>query len=66
MIINRPLFVTTVIVFFIFPTAGVVAKTVKIGDKDAKLDLPSNAKRAWPLFQARPGYRIDTLCSGLK
>jgi hypothetical protein len=55
MITNRPLFVTTVIVFFIFTTAGVVAKTVKIGGKDAKLDLPSNAKASLVLLPGNAG-----------
>ncbi len=55
MITNRPLFVTTVIVFFIFTTAGVVAKTVKIGGKDAKLDLPSNAKASLVLVPGNAG-----------
>ena len=44
MVTNRRLFLITVIVFFIFTTAGAVAETVKIGGKDAKLDLPANAK----------------------
>ena len=55
MIIKRPLFVTAVIVFFIFTTAGVVAKTVKIGDTDAKLDVPSSAKASLILVPGNAG-----------
>lgn len=55
MIINRPLFVTTVLVCFIFTAAGVVAQTVKIGDKDAKLDLPANAKGSLVLLPGDAG-----------
>ncbi len=55
MITNRPLFVTIVIVFFIFTAAGVVAKTVKIADKEAKLDLPANAKASLVLLPGDAG-----------
>jgi hypothetical protein len=55
MIINRPLCATTVIVFFMFMAAGVAAKTVKIGDQDAKLDLPSNAKASLVLVPGHAG-----------
>ena len=53
--INRPLFVTTVLAFFIFTSAGVGAQTVKIGDQEAKLDLPSNAKASLVLVPGNAG-----------
>ena len=55
MITNRTLFVTTTIVFFIFLTTGVVAKSVKVGGKNAKLDVPSNAKASLVLLPGDAG-----------
>ena len=55
MITHRRLFVAFVIVFFIFTTAGVVAETVKVGGKDAKLDLPSYAKASLVLVPGNAG-----------
>jgi hypothetical protein len=55
MVTNRRLFLITVIVFFIFTTAGAVAETVKIGGKDAKLDLPANAKASLVLVPGNAG-----------
>ena len=55
MITNRPLFATTVIVFFMFTAAGLVAETVKIEGKDAKLDLPSNTKASLVLLPGDAG-----------
>jgi hypothetical protein len=56
MITKRALSMTIIIVLFMFTAAGVVvAETVKIGGKDAKLDVPSNAKASLVLLPGDAG-----------
>ena len=47
--------VTTVIALFIVTTAGAFADTVNVGGKDAKLDVPSNAKSSLVLLSGDAG-----------
>ena len=49
------LFVTTFVVLFILTTAGAFADTVKVGGKDAKLDVPSSAKASLVLLSGDAG-----------
>jgi hypothetical protein len=55
MLTKRTLSVTAVFVVFIFMAAGVLAETVKIGGRDAKLDAPSNAMASLVLLSGDAG-----------
>ena len=55
MITKHIISVSTVIVFFIFTAAGVVAKTVKVEDRNAYLDVPTNAKASLVLIPGDAG-----------
>ena len=54
MITKHSLSVITAIILFIF-TTSVFAKTVNVGGKDAKLDVPSNAKASLVLVSGDAG-----------
>ena len=55
MITKHILSVSFVVVFFIFTAAGVVAETVKVGGKNAYLDIPTNAKASLVLLPSEAG-----------